>query len=41
MADESLENIKAAKRNLADYSKYDWDFVNQDKWIELVYNSIR
>lgn len=40
MADESLENIKAAKP-LADYSKYDWDFVNQDKWIELVYNSIR
>lgn len=40
MADESLENIKAAKP-LAEYSRYDWDFVNQDKWIELVYNSIR
>lgn len=40
MADDALEDIKAAKP-LAGWAKFDWDFVNQDKWIELIYNSIR
>lgn len=40
MADESLDAIKAADP-LAGYEKLQWHLVNKDKWVEIIYSSLR
>ena len=40
MADESLEAIKKADP-LVDYAHLEWGLVNKDKWVEIIYSSLR
>ena len=40
MADESLDAIKKANP-LGDYAHLEWGLVNKDKWIEIIYSSLR
>lgn len=40
MADESLDAIKKADP-LSDYGHLEWKLVNKDKWVEIIYHSLR